>query len=214
MVYVSIVEDDDKTRRSLEALLGGTVGCHLEGGYASAEQALSDVKVNDPHVFVVDIGLAKGRLDGVDFVRNLSTKHPHVGILMLTVFDSNERIFSALTAGAHGYILKSSAPSDIVEAVLMVGKGGSPMSPMIARKVVQHFHGSRMTKNRGEELDLSERELCVLDCLTRGSSNKSICEKLSISPHTVHAHLRSIYRKLHVHSRAEAVVAVFKSRLV
>lgn len=208
MISVSIVEDDAKTRSSLEAIFAGTPGFRCAGAYTTAEEALITVPRGPTHVFIVDIGLAQGKMDGIQFVEKLRDLHPEVGVLMLTAYDSVERVFQALRVGAHGYLLKTAFPAEIVEAVQILAQGGAPMTPSIARKVVQHFHVRSRDRHPSDSFGLSEREHDILDLLCKGRANKDIAKDLGIAPHTVNTHLKNIYRKLHVSSRTEAVARV------
>ncbi|MCX7009765.1 MAG: response regulator transcription factor [Kiritimatiellaeota bacterium] len=200
-IRISIVEDDRVTRESLATLLGRASGFTCLGTYASAEEALAKVPQQLPDVLLVDINLP-GR-SGIECVAELKTAFPQLQVLMLTVYDDTESIFESLRAGASGYLLKRTRTADLIAAIKEVRQGGSPMSTNIARKVVSHFHAPE----RANELQvLTAREHEILTLLAEGLQYKEIADKLTISTGTVRAHLHTIYGKLHVQTRTEAVV--------
>ncbi len=201
-IRVAIVEDDPKVRNSLEVLIEGSHEFHCAATYGDAESALKNLPAATPKVVLMDINLPE--MNGIECVRHLKQKLPEIHIIMLTVYEDTQKIFSSLQAGAVGYLLKSSRPDEILQAIMDVNAGGSPMTAQIARKVVQSFH-KKNSKN-DEVVKLTDRENEILDLLSKGYIYKEIAEHLFISPDTVHNHLRHIYEKLHVHSRTEAVV--------
>jgi DNA-binding NarL/FixJ family response regulator len=171
------------------------------GVYPNAEQALEQLPRNLPDVAIVDINLPG--MSGIELVARLRESHPGVLCLILTTYEDSIRIFDALKAGASGYLLKRAPAEEIVNAIVQVHAGGSPMSPQIARQVVSFFHRQPVPSEFGT---LSERENEVLRLLAEGSMYKQIAHRLSISVDTVRTHVRKIYEKLHVHSRTEAVL--------
>ena len=199
-VKVSIVEDNDRVRESLTSLIEGARGFRCVGAHRSAEAALKLVPEEKPDVVLMDIHLP--RLCGIDCVRKLKAIEPHLLVLMLTAYEDDDLIFQALKAGANGYLVKQTPPSEILAAIEEVHEGGAPMSSNIARKVIQSFHSAG--PNEPTET-LSPREREILDLLARGYTNKEIADLLSIAFQTVHTHVRNIYGKLHVRSRTEAV---------
>ena len=201
-IRVSIIEDDRATREGFMKILQHTEDIVCIASYATAEEALLAIPAMPPDVLLSDINLP-GR-SGIECVGELKSKLPQLQILMLTVYEDADRIFESLRAGASGFLLKRSAPDELVEAIREVSQGGSPMSAQIARKVVTHFHRSPKTKEQIEALSNREKE--ILDQLATGIPYKLIAEKLGIATGTVHAHLHNIYGKLHVQSRTEAVV--------
>lgn len=203
LVRVAVVEDDRRTRESLAVLIDGTPGYRCVGAYADAESALECLPIQCPHVVLMDIHLR--RLSGVECVRRLKPLLPATQVLMLTVFEDEERIFEALTAGATGYMTKRAAPAEILAAIAEVHQGGSPMSSAIARKVVQAFQQVRQAP-RPSGLTLSPREAELLGLLARGLRYKEIADQMHIALDTVRSHIRRIYEKLQVTSRTEAVV--------
>ncbi len=200
-IRVSIVEDDDWIRDNLAATLDATPGMSCLSRFGSAEAALAVLPAASPDVVLMDIGLPK--MNGVECVRQLKALRPSVQVLMLTVYGDSDRVFAALQAGADGYLLKRAARNELIEAIRNVHRGESPMDGHIARQVVQYF------KRRGQassEVDqLSRREHEVLDHLARGEAYKQIADKLGISIDTLRGYIKTVYQKLHVHSRGEAV---------
>jgi DNA-binding NarL/FixJ family response regulator len=200
-IIVSIVEDDAEIRQSLGLIIRGTAGFVLKEAYASGEEALEGIPKALPNVVLMDIELPG--LRGVEVVRRLKPRNPSVQYVMLTVFDDGEDLFQSLTAGATGYLLKRTPPSRILDAIEEVHAGGSPMSPQIARMVVERF--SPATAVAAKE-SLTARECEVLDYLVKGYRYKEIADALGLGVETVHTHLRRIYEKLQVRTRTEAVV--------
>lgn len=202
-VRVAIVEDDDKTRQSLALLIDGSPGFCCSSTHRDAESAVAQLPAQAPDVVLMDIQLPG--LSGLEAVPRLKARSPGVQIIMLTVFEDDERVFHSLAAGASGYLLKRTPPAAILEAIAEVHRGGSPMSSAIARKVVQSFQ-SGPRPGAGARGELSPREQEILTLLSRGCRYKEIGDRLGIALDTVRSHIRRIYEKLHVTSRTEAVV--------
>ncbi|PYK98991.1 MAG: DNA-binding response regulator [Verrucomicrobia bacterium] len=200
-VKVSLVEDNDRVRESLASLIDGARGFRCVGAHRSAEAALKLVPEEEPDVVLMDIHLP--RLSGIDCVRKLKAIEPDLLVIMLTAYADDDLIFQALKAGANGYLVKQTPPSEILAAIQEVHEGGAPMSSNIARKVIQSFYQAQPGEASTETLSPRERE--ILDLLARGYMNKEIADALSIAFQTVHTHVRNIYSKLHVRSRTEAV---------
>jgi DNA-binding NarL/FixJ family response regulator len=203
---VSIVEDDNVIRETLHSLFIFEEGIDCFSVHSNAEDAM--VRLGDvcPDVIIMDINLPGA--SGIDCVRQLSQRCTGTQYLMYTVHDDDHRVFEALKAGANGYILKSSTPDQILEAVRELAEGGSPMSAHVARRVVQHFRPVQDRSNLSDG-DLSEREHGVLELLAQGLLYKEIAERLGISVGTVKQHIHRIYDKLHVQNRTEAVNRFF-----
>lgn len=201
-IDVAIVEDDAGIREHLSRLISSTAGYSCAGIYANGQEALRQIVRRPPDVVLMDINLP--RMSGVECVRRLKGVLPKLQVVMLTVYENSDVVFSALEAGASGYLLKRTPPEKLLEAIQEVHAGGAPMSSYIARKVVQSF------RQRGqaspEIAELSPREEEILALVARGYHNKEIADQLKISTETVRVHLRNIYEKLHVNSRSEAVV--------
>jgi DNA-binding NarL/FixJ family response regulator len=201
-ISVCIVEDNAGTRESLAAMLKNAPGLECLGAYATAEAALAGIPGEKPDVALVDIHLPG--MSGIDCVTQLKVRMPALQVLMLTRFDESDLIFSALRAGASGYLLKKAVPDEIFDAIAQVHSGGAPMSMQIARKVVDHFYQIEQPKSDVDKL--SQREHEVLTLLAKGYLYKEIADQLGISLGSVRTYLMRIYEKLHVQSRTEATV--------
>lgn len=204
---VAIVEDDDRVRESLAILCDGTAGSRCVGAWRSGEAALVELPGKGPDVVLMDINLPG--MSGIECVRRLRGLLPDVHVLMLTVYEDSDAIFESLKAGAHGYLTKEASPGDIMDAVLDVHRGGSPMSPNIARKVIQSFHPPATPAATSGTDELTRREREILDGLARGFLYKEIAGQFGISIETVRTHIRNIYEKLEVHTRTEALLKVY-----
>lgn len=200
-IKVSIIEDDRVTRESLCQMITRADGLECLQAHACAEDALRDTPLHPPDVLMVDINLPG--TSGIECVRTLKTALPQLQVLILTTYDDTDSIFESLRAGASGYLLKRNTSTEIISAIREVHAGGSPMSMHIARKVASYFHPTR--RPAPEVLKLSTRESEILSQLSKGLQYKEIAQQLDISPSTVRAHLHTIYGKLHVQSRLEAV---------
>jgi len=199
---IGLVEDDALLRETLSEILAESPRWNLTAAYPAAEPALEAMSGCCPDVVLMDIQLPG--MSGIECVARLKEIHPATQVMMVTVYDNNDRIFDALAAGASGYLLKRDAPLRLLEALDDLRCGGSPMSSAIARKVVQYFHASPRAKNEG--LNLTPREKQILELLVNGSLYKEIAWDLGIGVETVRTHLNNIYAKLHVRTRTEAVV--------
>ena len=201
-IKVVIVEDNDEVRENLTLLINRANGFECLESFKSCEEALKGIRKNNADVVLMDINLPG--LNGIVCTRKLKETMPETQIIMLTVYEDTDNIFESLKAGASGYLLKRTSSNKILEAIEDVYKGGSPMSNQIARRVVQSFQ--KPIESNKEELNLSNRETEILDCLSKGYRYKEIAEILFISIDTVRSHIRKIYEKMHVRSRTEAVV--------
>src|SRR4051812_24265172 len=200
-IKVAIVDDDEGIRASIQALIRKAPALKLAGDYPDAESALKEIPKNPPEVVLMDINLPGTK--GVECVRQLKMAVSRGQFLMLTVYEDSDSLFNSLKAGASGYLLKRTAPDRLVEAIQDVHAGGSPMTPQLARRVVQYF--SRPESDPGlSKLTPGEREF--LEQLARGYAYKEIADRMNISIDTVRSYVRTVYEKLHVHSRTEAVV--------
>lgn len=209
-IRVVIIEDIHDIREGLAALLNGTEGYRCVGKFGSMEEALRSIHHNVPDVILLDIGLPG--MDGIEGVKVLKERYPEVIILMLSVYDDNERIFDALCAGANGYLLKKTPPARLIESLREVVAGGAPMSPEIARKVVALFRDFRPPERA--DYDLTPHEQRLLKLLVDGHSRKSAAAELGVSVNTVLFHLKRVYEKLQVHSKSEAVAKALRHRLI
>ncbi len=205
MVKVAIVEDDNEIREGLSVLINGSEGFQCVAAYLSAEDALSDLLKKEPDVVLMDINLP--HMSGIECTRKLKELRPDLSIMVLTVYDDDESIFESLKAGARGYILKKTPPAKLLESILELYNGGSPISSRIARRVVQTFQVLGTSSEERE--NLSRRENEILAYLAKGYRYREIAETLFISIETVRTHVRNIYEKLQVRSRTEAVLKAF-----
>ena len=199
---VALVEDNEDLRASMKRLLQRSAGLRIVADYGNAESALADIARHKPDVVLMDVKLPK--MNGVECVRALKTLLPTVLIIMLTVHDDNDSLFNSILAGADGFLLKDIVPSRLVEAIEEVRQGGSPMTPQIARRIVQRFRKGGPEPAIVENLTPRERE--VLEQLALGNRYKEISDNLGISLDGIRFHVRGVYNKLHVHSRTEAVL--------
>lgn len=198
---VAIVEDDPGLRQQLVDVLGTAPDIRCVGVFASGEEALKGIPALKPNVVLMDIRLPG--MSGIQCVAELTKLVPTLQIIMVTVYEDSERIFSALKAGANGYLVKSSPPNQLLDAIRDAYAGGAPMSSHIARKVVQHFH--LIGPANKPKQNLSARELQVLDLLSTGFIYKEIADKLNIGVETVRTYVKSICLKMQVRNRVEAV---------
>lgn len=209
-IAVAIVEDDERLREGLAMLIAGTTGYRLTGTYPSVEEALGYLAGDTPNVLLLDIHLP-GML-GSDGVRLLCGRYPGMQVLMLTVFAEEEKVFDSICNGASGYLLKKTPPARLLEAIRETHEGGSPMSPEIARKVVTLFQRTHEPADPGARL--TPHEVRLLKLLAEGHSYQSAGHALGSSINTVRNYIRSIYEKLHVHSKSEAVTKALRSGLI
>jgi DNA-binding NarL/FixJ family response regulator len=201
-IKVAIVDDDEGIRTSLAALIRRAPALKLAGDYPDAETALKEIPRHPPDVVLMDINLPG--IKGVECVRQLKSTLPGVQFLMLTVYEDSDSLFNSLKAGASGYLLKRTASARLLEAIRDVHGGGSPMTPQLARRVVQFFSKPAEGGLSVARLTPGEREF--LEQLANGYAYKEIADRMKISIDTVRSYVRTVYEKLHVHSRTEAVV--------
>lgn len=208
-ITVCIVDDNSDLRSALEEIVSMSEGYVCVGTIGTAEQAIRQIPQLKPDVVLMDINLGSTET-GIDCVRVLKQQVPATNFMMCTVYEEDEKIFEALSAGASGYILKKTAPSRLLESIRELYQGGAPMSSQIARKVVAAFQNKPAGISGNEELDdLSNREKEILQQLSKGLMYKEIAAELFISPETVRKHVYHIYEKLHVTNRIEAVNKYF-----
>jgi DNA-binding NarL/FixJ family response regulator len=200
-IKVSIVDDQADLRENIAGYLDAAKGFRCVSTYGTAAEALAQLPRDKPDVVLMDINL--GGISGIECVHELKTRLPDTQVVMFTVFEDTAKIFSALAAGATGYLLKRFPPAKLLEAIRDVHEGGSPMSAPIARKVVQSLQAGPAQHDDTTELSPRERE--VLNGLAVGHAYKQIADQLGVSIHTVRNYIRRIYEKLHVRSRTEAV---------
>ena len=201
-INVAIIEDTDEIRESLQVLINGTEGFKCEKVYENATNAIKELPLLLPDVVLMDINMPG--MSGIECVLILKDKMPTTQFMMVTVFDDEDSIFNAIKAGASGYILKNTSPTKILEAIFEIYNGGSPMSAGIARCVIDSMQKKKNTTDM-----LTERELGVLNLLSKGFFYKEIASELDISLQTVKRHIQNIYRKLHVQNKVEALNKAF-----
>lgn len=197
---IAIIEDDRLLLDNLKLLLGGEPGITVSGAFGSAEEALPLLKKSAPDIILIDLGLPG--MSGVELIKRVKREIPDVEIMAHTMFEDKEHVFSAIKAGASGYILKGCPPRELIEAVFAISQGGAPMSQKVARKVILEFRDS----GSSDPNILSRREIDIVKSIEEGLSYKEIADRLSISPHTVHSHIRNIYKKLGAKDRHAALV--------
>ena len=209
-IRVAIIEDDRSTREGLSLLIDATPGYRCVGKFGSVEEGMRFAGKEVPQVLLLDIHLP-GVL-GSEGVKGLLEKYPSVKVLMLTVYAEQEKVFESICNGACGYLLKKTPPAKLLEAISEAHEGGAPMSPEIARKVVALFQKTGPPEKLDQNLTPQERKLLAL--LAQGYSYQASANQLNISVNTVRNYIRSIYDKLHVHSKSEAVSKALRSRLI
>jgi DNA-binding NarL/FixJ family response regulator len=203
---VGIIEDSAEIRSGLATLINGAPGFSCSGVYRTMEEALAGIRRVTPDVVLVDIGLPG--MSGIDGIRILKNDFPNLLSIVLTVYADNERIFNALCAGASGYLLKKTPMNQLLQAIRETMTGGSPISPDVARRVVDLFRQFRPPSE--PEHDLTPHEMRLLRLLIEGHSYKTAAAELKVSVNTISFHIRHIYEKLQVHSKSEAVAKALR----
>jgi DNA-binding NarL/FixJ family response regulator len=210
-ITVTIIEDRRELRQGLAMLINGTEGFQCAGAYRSMEEALVSMSPSRPPDIVLnDIGLPG--MSGIEGIRVLKARYPGLAILILTVYDDDERIFEAICAGACGYLLKNTPPVRLLEALKEAVRGGAPMSPEVASRVISLFREIRPPEL--SSCDLTPHEIRLLKLFVEGHNYKTAAAELGVTVHTVSFHLRNIYEKLQVHSKSEAVAKALRQWLV
>ncbi|MEO6392119.1 MAG: response regulator transcription factor [Pyrinomonadaceae bacterium] len=210
VIKIAIIEDLKQIREGLVMLFNYTPGFTCSGSFRSVEEALEKLKYNVPDVLLSDIGLPG--MNGIEGIRIFKQQHPEMKILMLTVYDDDERIFDALCAGASGYLLKRTQPAKLLENIKESVAGGAPMSPEVASKVVTLFRDIRPPERA--DYDLTGHETRLLRLLIEGYNYTTAAKKLGVSYNTIKFHVGNIFSKLQVHSKSDAVVKALRDRIV
>jgi DNA-binding NarL/FixJ family response regulator len=210
IIKTAIVEDMRDIREGLVTLINFTDGFTCTGSYRSMEDAIPQIRHKIPDVLLSDIGLPG--MSGIEGIRILKELYPEMTVLMLTVYDDDERIFDAICAGASGYLLKRTSPAKILENIREAVSGGAPMSPEVASRVIKLFREVRPPEK--VEYDLTPHETRLLKLLVEGHNYTTAAEELKVSYNTIKFHMRHIYEKLQVHSKSEAVAKALQNRLV
>jgi DNA-binding NarL/FixJ family response regulator len=208
MIKVAIAEDNNTLRNSLENLFNRSEGLKCVASLSNVMNIVSELIKAKPDIILMDIGLPN--ISGIEGVRTVKMNFPDIQVLMFTVFEDEDTIFDAIRAGASGYLLKKTPPDEIIEAVQQLYEGGAPMSPGIARKVIQTFQSPNVSAVKDYSLTAREKE--ILYSLVDGLSYKKIAEKYCVSISTVRTHICSIYNKLHVNSKSQAVAKVLQHK--
>lgn len=209
-IRVAVVEDQQPMREGLRLLIDGTPGYRCVGAFGSMEEALRVMDREVPDVMLLDIGLPG--MSGSEGVRLLKEKYPSIQILMLTIYDEDDRVFESVCNGACGYLLKKTPPARLLEAIREAHEGGSPMTPEIARKVVTLFQKIGPPEKLDQQL--APQEVRLLKLLAQGHSYQAIADQLHVSINTIREYIRRVYDKLHVHSKSEAVSKALRSRMI
>jgi DNA-binding NarL/FixJ family response regulator len=209
VLRVAVVEDDRATRDGLAALIDGTPGYRCAGRYGSVEDALRGAAPAGPDVWLLDVHLPG--TSGADGALSLRARWPDSEVLMLTAIANDEAVFASICNGAVGYLLKKTPPARLLEAIREAASGGAPMSPEIARRVVTLF---RRTAPPALDERLTAQEVRLLQQLAAGHGYQGIAAALGVSVNTVRGYIRSVYHKLHVHSKSAAVSKALRLRLI
>ena len=210
MIRVAIIEDQREIREGLALLIGATEEFRSAGAWRSIEEAITSLSTDLPDVLLVDLELPG--MSGIDGIRILKERYPRLLFLVLTVYDDDDRIFQAICAGACGYLLKRTRPARLLEAIVEAFEGGSPMSPAVARRVLELFRqsGSRHQSDH----DLTPHQVRLLKLFVDGHNYKSAAVELGVSVNTIGFHVQQIYSRLQVHSKSEAVAKALRDGIV
>jgi DNA-binding NarL/FixJ family response regulator len=210
VIKAAVIEDMKDIRDGLTTLINFTEGFRCTGSFRSMEEALARIDSEVPDVLLSDIGLPG--MSGIQGIRIIKERYPEMQVLMLTVYDDDDRIFDALCAGASGYLLKRTPPAKLLDSIREAMSGGAPVSPEVASRVIKFFREFHSSER--EDYDLTPHETRLLKLLTEGYNYQTAAEKLGVSYNTVKFHVRHIFDKLQVHSKSEAVVKAMRDRLV
>jgi len=206
---IAIFEDNLKFRESLEFIIVTTQDMELCGSFEDTHRLLQRIEALQPDVVLMDINIQDK--NGIEATQEIKQHFPSVRVCMQTVFEAEDKVFASLCAGASGYILKNSTPDKILQAIREVAEGGAFFTPSIAKKVLFNF---QQQPQRAEYIQLTEREKEILKALVDGMSYKMIADKVGLSFHTIHSHVKNIYEKLHVNSKGEAVAKALRNKLI
>ncbi|MGC9952144.1 MAG: response regulator transcription factor [Bryobacteraceae bacterium] len=210
IITVAVIEDQRDIRQGLRYLIDGTDGYRCTGAFGSMEESLRRIAEDVPQVILADLGLPG--MSGLEGIPLLRERFPQTLVLVLTVYDDDERIFEAFCGGASGYLLKKTPPVRLLESIREAVHGGAPMSPEVARRVIVLFREVRPPQRA--DCDLTPHELRLLQLLSEGHSYKTAGAELKLSTNTIKFHVKQIYEKLHVHSKSEAVARALRRHIV
>jgi DNA-binding NarL/FixJ family response regulator len=211
---IAIFDDNKNIRESITLLLKTVPGFEVVGSFSHVLDCVDDVRESKPDIVLMDIEMPG--MTGIEAVKSIKKEFPHIQVLMQTVFEDDDRVFDSICAGASGYILKNYLNTKLIEAIMELQYGGSPMSPSVARKVLNKMQQipQHVRPEESPDYQLTPREKEVLTCLVNGQSYKMIAADLHISYETVRSHVKKIYEKLHVASLTEVVAKAINQRLV
>ena len=210
-IKVAIFEDNNNMREGLYQLINGSQGFTCTGAFPNCDDLVKRIEKSNPDVIVMDIEMPG--ISGIEGVKLVKENFPEMKILMETIFEDDKKIFDSICAGAEGYILKNTAPAEILGAIKEIYEGGSPMTPTIANRVLKMVKTQRPSDSKNL-FNLTDREKEILSCLVEGMSYKLIADECTISIDTVNVHIKNIYKKLQVHSKSEAVAKAIKGKIV
>jgi len=208
---VLVYDDNGGRQEALKLLVSNEIDMEFAGARENCNTVEDDILKLKPDVVLMDIDMPVA--NGIEGLKRIKKLKPGIFIIMQTVFEHEEKIFEAIRAGADGYFLKKTAPAKLIEGIRDVLDGGAPMTPSVAKKILEMFSHQPTAKNKNN-FDLTSREVEILSLLTKGMSYKMIADAMIISFHTVNAHLKKIYEKLHVHSATEAIIKAIDHRIV
>jgi len=212
IIRIMIIEDNRFIRAGWESVIQADRNFHLVSSFADCESAIESGYAASVDMILMDIGLPG--MSGIEGVKYFKQKYPDILIVMCTVYEDSEEIFQAICAGAVGYLTKKTSPDKLISALTEAYNGGSPMTPSIARKVINSFQNIKETVEDKKISDFNEREIQILKLMAEGKSYKAIADEIFLSIDGVYYHIRHIYEKLQVHSRAEAVAEGIKKRII
>ena len=210
VIRTAIIEDQLQIREGLATLINRTNGYRCTGTFRTMEEALEGITREVPDIALCDLGLPG--MSGIEGIRILKDRYPELALLVLTIYDDDDRIFNALCAGACGYLLKRTSSAKLLESLREAATGGAPMSPEVAKRVIKLFRDIRPPERAAYELTPHESRLLKL--LVEGHNYTTAAEELGVSYNTVKFHMRHVYGKLQVHSKSEAVAKALKDRLI
>ncbi|MFL5741282.1 MAG: response regulator [Flavisolibacter sp.] len=210
-IRIALCEDNEDFRNSLQQFIDDTPGLRVTASVSSADNLLASISETNTDVVLMDIDMPG--MNGIEATRLVKSQFPAIQVLILTVYEDDQKIFDAILSGATGYLLKKTPPTRILEAITEVQEGGASMSASIVKKVINYFN-HKEKPGGSNDYTLSARELSILTCLVNGDSYKMIADHCSISIGTVRSHINNIYKKLHINSKSEAVAKAIREKLI